>query len=136
MNSEYIKIIANNKKARHNYLIESEYEAGIMLVGSEVKSIREGRVSFHDSYADIRNGEIFLRQLHISLYKYAYYTNHDPEGNMKKVIVIALSLIAVFVVSGATPVAAVDCFSDVNCDTAIGGFTIDSDHVVRTKLVL
>ena len=60
MNSEFIKIIANNKKARHNYSIESEYEAGIVLVGSEVKSIREGRVSFHDSYADIRNGEIFL----------------------------------------------------------------------------
>jgi len=77
MNSEYIKIIANNKKARHNYSIESEYEAGIVLVGSEVKSIREGRVSFHDSYADIRNGEIFLRQLHISPYKYAYYTNHE-----------------------------------------------------------
>ncbi|MEN8211096.1 MAG: SsrA-binding protein SmpB [Thermodesulfobacteriota bacterium] len=77
MNAEYIKIIANNKKARHNYLIESEYEAGIVLVGSEVKSIREGRVSFQDSYADIKNGEIFLRQLHISPYKYAYYTNHE-----------------------------------------------------------
>jgi len=77
MNSEYIKLIANNKKARHNYLIESEYEAGIVLVGSEVKSIREGRVSFQDSYADIKNGEIFLRQLHISPYKYAYYTNHE-----------------------------------------------------------
>ena len=77
MNSEYIKIIANNKKARHNYLIESEYEAGIMLVGSEVKSIREGRVSFQDAYADIKNNEIFLRQLHISPYKYAYYTNHE-----------------------------------------------------------
>ena len=77
MNSEYIKLIASNKKARHNYLIESEYEAGIMLVGSEVKSIREGRVSFQDSYADIKNGEVFLSQLHISLYKHAYYTNHE-----------------------------------------------------------
>ena len=77
MNAEYIQIIANNKKARHNYLIESEYEAGIVLVGSEVKSIREGRVSFQDSYADIKNNEIFLRQLHISPYKYAYYTNHE-----------------------------------------------------------
>ncbi len=77
MNSEYIKIIANNKKARHNYLIESEYEAGIVLAGSEVKSIREGRVSFQDAYADIKNGEIFLRRLHISPYKYAYYTNHE-----------------------------------------------------------
>ncbi|MCD4674638.1 MAG: SsrA-binding protein SmpB [Desulfobacula sp.] len=77
MDSEYIKIIATNKKARHNYLIESEYEAGIVLVGTEVKSIREGRVSFQDAYADIKNGEIFLRQLHISPYKYAYYSNHE-----------------------------------------------------------
>jgi len=77
MNSEYIKLIATNKKARHNYLIESEYEAGIVLVGSEVKSIREGRVSFQDAYADIKNGEMFLRQLHISPYKYAYYSNHE-----------------------------------------------------------
>ncbi|CCK79616.1 SsrA-binding protein SmpB [Desulfobacula toluolica] len=77
MNSEYIKLIATNKKARHNYSIESEYEAGIVLVGTEVKSIREGRVSFQDAYADIKNGEIFLRQLHISPYKYAYYSNHE-----------------------------------------------------------
>ena len=77
MNSEYIKIIATNKKARHNYSIESDYEAGIVLAGTEVKSIREGRVSFQDAYADIKNGEIFLRQLHISPYKYAYNNNHE-----------------------------------------------------------
>jgi len=77
MNSDYIKLIANNKKARHNYHIDAEYEAGIILVGSEVKSIREGRVSFQDAYADIRNGELFLRQLHISPYKYAYNANHE-----------------------------------------------------------
>ena len=76
MTSEYIKLIATNKKAWHNYQIESEYEAGIVLAGSEVKSIREGKVSFQDAYADIKNGELFLRQLHISPYKYAYYTNH------------------------------------------------------------
>ncbi len=67
MNSDYIKLIANNKKARHNYHIDAEYEAGIILVGSEVKSIREGRVSFQNAYADIKNGELFLRQLHIYL---------------------------------------------------------------------
>jgi SsrA-binding protein len=83
MNSEFIKIIATNKKARHNYQIESEYEAGIVLVGTEVKSIREGRVSFQDSYADIKNGEIFLRQLHISPYKYAYYSNHESHRTRK-----------------------------------------------------
>ncbi|MCK5348375.1 MAG: SsrA-binding protein SmpB [Desulfobacula sp.] len=77
MNSDYIKIIATNKKARHKYAIESEYEAGIVLVGTEVKAIREGRVSFQDAYADIKNGEIFLRQLHISPYKYAYNSNHE-----------------------------------------------------------
>ena len=83
MTSEYIKLIATNKKARHNYQIESEYEAGIVLTGSEVKSIREGKVSFQDSYADIKNGEIFLRQLHISPYKYAYYTNHETHRTRK-----------------------------------------------------
>ncbi len=83
MTSEYIKLIATNKKARHNFQIESEYEAGIVLAGSEVKSIREGRVSFQDSYADIKNGEVFLRQLHISPYKYAYYANHEAHRTRK-----------------------------------------------------
>ncbi len=77
MSADYIKVIATNKKARFNYYIESEYEAGIVLVGSEVKSIREGRVSFKDAYADVKNGEVFLRQLHISPYKYAYNANHE-----------------------------------------------------------
>lgn len=75
--TEYIKLIGTNKKARFNYQIDAEYEAGIVLVGSEVKSMREGRVSFQDSYADIRNGELFLRQLHISPYEYAYNANHE-----------------------------------------------------------
>ena len=83
MSSEFFKIIATNKKARHNYQIDSEYEAGIVLVGTEVKSIREGRVSFQDAYADIKNGEIFLRQLHISPYKYAYYSNHESHRTRK-----------------------------------------------------
>jgi SsrA-binding protein len=78
MNTDYIKIIATNKKAWHNYIIESEYEAGIILTGTEVKSIRQGRVSFQDAYADIKNNELFLRQLHITPYKYAYYSNHEP----------------------------------------------------------
>jgi len=83
MTSEYIKLIATNKKAWHNFQIESEYEAGIVLAGSEVKSIREGRVSFQDSYADIKKGEVFLRQLHISPYKYAYYANHETHRTRK-----------------------------------------------------
>ena len=83
MNSEFIKIIATNKKAYYTYKIESEYEAGIVLVGTEVKSMREGRVRFQDAYADIKNGEIFLRQLHISPYKYAYYSNHESHRTRK-----------------------------------------------------
>lgn len=83
MNSDYIKVLATNRKARHDFQIDAEYEAGIILVGSEVKSIREGRVSFMDAYADIKNGELFLRQLHISPYKYAYNENHEPMRTRK-----------------------------------------------------
>jgi len=86
MNSDYIKLIASNKKARHNFAIEAEYEAGIVLAGSEVKSIREGKVSFQDAYADVKNGELFLRQLHITPYKYAYYTNHEPMRTRKLLV--------------------------------------------------
>ena len=77
MNENYIKIIATNRKAWHDYIIESEFEAGIVLSGTEVKSIREGRVNFQDAYADIKNNELFLRQFHITPYKYAYYDNHE-----------------------------------------------------------
>jgi SsrA-binding protein len=81
--TDYIKLIASNKKARHHYQIDAEYEAGIVLVGSEVKAVREGRVSFQDSYADIKRGEVFLRQLHISPYKFAYNDNHEPMRTRK-----------------------------------------------------
>ncbi|NWH05587.1 SsrA-binding protein SmpB [Desulfobacter latus] len=83
MNAKYTKLIATNKKARHNYHIDDEYEAGIVLVGSEVKAIREGRVSFKDSYADIKRGEVFLRQLHISPYTFAYNANHESMRTRK-----------------------------------------------------
>ncbi|MGD9685593.1 MAG: SsrA-binding protein SmpB [Desulfobacter sp.] len=83
MNEKYTKLIATNKKARHNYHIDDEYEAGIVLVGSEVKAIREGRVSFKDSYADIKRGEVFLRQLHISPYEFAYNANHEAMRTRK-----------------------------------------------------
>jgi SsrA-binding protein len=78
MTSEHVKIIATNKKARHDYHLSDEVEAGIVLTGTEVKSIREGRVTIKDAYAEIKNGEVFLRQLHINPYTFAYYDNHDP----------------------------------------------------------
>jgi SsrA-binding protein len=73
-----MKIIASNKKAYHNYEIIESLEAGIALLGSEVKSIREGRVSLKDSYAEIRNGEVFLLHMNISPYEQANIFNHDP----------------------------------------------------------
>ena len=73
-----MKIVAKNKKAYYNYEILESYEAGISLVGSEVKSIREGRISLKESYAEIKAGEIFLISCHISPYAAANIFNHDP----------------------------------------------------------
>ncbi|MBP8980374.1 MAG: SsrA-binding protein SmpB [Syntrophobacterales bacterium] len=72
------KIIAQNKTARLHYFIDETYEAGIVLVGTEVKSLREGRANLKDSYAMVREGEIFLHDLHISPYSFGNRYNHDP----------------------------------------------------------
>jgi SsrA-binding protein len=73
-----MKTIATNKKAYYNYEIVESFEAGIALLGSEVKSVREGRISLKDSYAEVRDAEVFLLQAHISLYEPANRFNHDP----------------------------------------------------------
>ena len=78
MSTDHTKIVAENRKARHNYFIEDTYEAGMVLLATEVKSIRLGRVNLKDSYARIKNGEVFVYQMHISVYPFAYYGNHDP----------------------------------------------------------
>ena len=72
------KLICQNKKARYNYSIEDTYEAGIALMGTEVKSLREGRANLGDSYGKIENGEIFLVDAHISPYNFGNRFNHDP----------------------------------------------------------
>ena len=72
------KLICQNKKAWHNYLIEDKYEAGIALLGTEVKSLREGRANLGDSYGKIKNGEVFLVDAHISPYSFGNRLNHDP----------------------------------------------------------
>jgi SsrA-binding protein len=71
-------MIAQNKKARHDFFIHDEYEAGMVLVGSEVKSLRAGKANLKDAYGKIKNGEVWVHQMHISPYPYAYYNNHDP----------------------------------------------------------
>ncbi|KJS32302.1 MAG: hypothetical protein VR64_07190 [Desulfatitalea sp. BRH_c12] len=75
---DHIKIIAENRKARHEYFIEERYEAGMVLTGTEVKSLRQGKSNLKDCHAKIRKGEIWVHQMHISPYPFAYYDNHDP----------------------------------------------------------
>jgi SsrA-binding protein len=78
LEKEYIKIVAQNRRARRDYFIVDEYEAGLVLKGTEVKSLRQGLADLKDSYARIIKGEVFVYQLHISAYPFAYYDNHDP----------------------------------------------------------
>ncbi|MCP4744523.1 MAG: SsrA-binding protein SmpB [Desulfobacteraceae bacterium] len=78
MGQDYIKNIAENRKARHDYFIEDKIEAGVVLKGTEVKSLRQGRANLKDSYAKIKKGELFVHQIHIGPYPFAYYNNHDP----------------------------------------------------------
>ncbi|OCA88155.1 SsrA-binding protein [Bacillus sp. FJAT-27225] len=72
------KTVAQNKKAYHDYSIEETYEAGIVLQGTEIKSIRAGKVQLKDSYARIHNGEMYLYSVHISPYEQGNIHNHDP----------------------------------------------------------
>ncbi|GAA0495459.1 SsrA-binding protein [Paractinoplanes deccanensis] len=77
------KLIASNKKARHDYAILKTYEAGIVLAGTEVKSLREGRASLVDAFAGEHEGEIMLYGLHIAEYGYGSWTNHAPRRTRK-----------------------------------------------------
>lgn len=78
-----IKVIARNRKARHDYEILQTFEAGLVLSGTEVKSLRQGRVNLSDAYAVIRNGEIFLRNLDIPEYSHGNRMNHEPKRPRK-----------------------------------------------------
>jgi len=73
-----IKIVASNKKAYHNYFISDPVEAGIALMGSEIKSIREGRISLGDAYVKPENGELWLQNAHIARYQASSYMSHEP----------------------------------------------------------
>ncbi|MFE9955507.1 SsrA-binding protein SmpB [Micromonospora sp. NPDC005299] len=77
------KLVASNKKARHDYTILKTYEAGIVLAGTEVKSLREGRASLVDAFAQERDGEIMLYGLHIAEYGFGTWTNHQPRRTRK-----------------------------------------------------
>ena len=77
------KIVCQNRKARHDYFIEGVLEAGIVLKGPEVKSLREGRANLVDSYARVRSGEVFLYNMHISPYPYTHYQDLNPTRKRK-----------------------------------------------------
>jgi SsrA-binding protein len=81
--SDVRKIVAQNKKARHDYTIDDVYEAGIVLTGTEVKSLRQGRCSLTDGFADVRDGEVWLLGVHIPEYTEGTWTNHAPRRRRK-----------------------------------------------------
>ncbi len=75
--------IAKNRRARHDYIILDTYEAGLVLTGSEVKALRDGKANLSDAYGIVREGEIYLINLHISQYERASYNNHEPTRTRK-----------------------------------------------------
>jgi SsrA-binding protein len=77
--AEGVKIIAHNRKARYDYSVDESYECGIELLGTEVKSFRDGRISFPDAWAEVVNGEVWLRSLQVAENPFSSVFNHDPE---------------------------------------------------------
>ena len=78
-----IKVVAENRKARHDYHIEETFEAGMVLTGTEVKSLRQGRANLRDAYAAIENGELFVYNMHTSPYTHGNMFNHEPKRTRK-----------------------------------------------------
>ena len=83
MDGQAIKIIAKNKKAHFNYTIEESVECGLVLQGTEIKSVREGRISFPDAFAEVIKNEVWLKNVHIAEYVYSSIFNHDPDRPKK-----------------------------------------------------
>ena len=90
------KYIAKNKKATFDYFVLSEYEAGIVLFGTEIKSIRQGRVNLKDSYCEFKDGELFVRGMHISPYEQGNIFNRDPL-RLKKLLLNKKEIMSLFV---------------------------------------
>ena len=86
------RIVCQNKKAHHEYFISDTLEAGIVLVGTEIKSLRAGKASLQDSYCEVIDGEMFLRGLHISKYEMGNIFNHDPD-RLKKLLLNKIEII-------------------------------------------
>ena len=89
------KLICNNKKAFHDYFIEERYEAGMVLQGTEVKSLRNGKANLNDSFAMVKNGEAFLHNFHINQYDFGNRENHDPD-RMRKLLLHKKEIVKLF----------------------------------------
>jgi len=89
------KLICNNKKAYHDYFIEEKYEAGMVLTGTEVKSLRMGKANLNDAFVQIRSGEAFLNNLHISPYEFGNRENHDPD-RLRKLLMHKKEIVKLF----------------------------------------
>jgi SsrA-binding protein len=89
------KVICNNKKAYHNYFIEEKFEAGMVLTGTEVKSLRLGKANLNDSFALVKSGEAFLNNLHISPYDFGNRQNHDPD-RVRKLLLHKKEIVRIF----------------------------------------
>jgi len=90
-----MKVISQNKKARHDYFIEETYEAGIKLLGSEIKSIRSGKVTVNDSFVNFRGGEAFVHNLHIAKYDFSSIFNHE-ETRPRKLLLHKKEILKLF----------------------------------------
>jgi SsrA-binding protein len=78
-----VKVVAVNRRARYDYTVDETFECGVVLQGTEVKSIKDGRVSFPDAFAEVKNGEVWLRNFHVAEYGFSSVFNHDPDRQKK-----------------------------------------------------
>ena len=133
------KIIAANRKARHDYFIDATYEAGMVLTGTEVKSLRAGRATIVDGYATVSDGEVWLYGVHIPEYDYGSWTNHEPRRARKLLLHRAEinKLIGKTKQSGATLIPLALYFSDgyakVELALARGRRAVDKRHAIAER---
>ncbi len=133
------KVIAANRKARHDYFIDATYEAGMVLTGTEVKSLRAGRATIVDGYATVSDGEVWLYGVHIPEYDYGTWTNHEPRRARKLLLHRAEinKLIGKTKQSGATLIPLALYFSDgyakVELALARGRRAVDKRHAIAER---
>ncbi len=85
---EGVKVVAVNRRARFDYSVDETFECGVVLLGTEVKSIKDGKISFQDAFAEVRSGEVWLRNFHVAEYGFSSVFNHDPD-RLKKLLLKA-----------------------------------------------